>query len=234
MRLLEVLAGHAAVAVENAQPVRVCAPRGGKRDRAARVRSRARAASSLDEILERVVELTATCSGHRARRSGSRAATGCSRRASCTAIRAPSAQRRAAPLRRRDGLQGGSGPAPSPFVLGPTRVVADRERPARSRRVVRARAARRRRRARLHRRGASRRRASASASCGCSAASRTRRSWRSRTRATTKGSSRRSSRPSRRSRTRSRRTTSTRRRTRAGSPISHCASAACSASTTAR
>ena len=39
------------------EPLRVGASRGGERDAAARVRARARAASSLDDILERVVEL---------------------------------------------------------------------------------------------------------------------------------------------------------------------------------
>ena len=234
MRLLEVLAGHAAVAVENASLYESARREAESATQLLEFGRELSSASSLDDILERVVELTATLIDSPRTSVWIEDEDGwlvarklhglTSAEQAEVAERALPRQGRAWHVRRRlRAVRARPGP-----------VHASRQRPARPGRLVRDRAVRRGPADRLHRRRASRRRTSASASFGCSAASRIRRSSRSRTRATTRGSSRRSSRRSRRSRTRSRPTTSTRRCTRAGSPTSRCGSATSSISTRSR
>ena len=181
MRLLEVLAGHAAVAVENAQPLRVGAARGRERDLAARVRPRARDARRASTTSS---SASSSCppssSVSRARPSGSRRGRlSCARTASTAtrAERSPSCSRSAVPARgdptstrdplhlRAERLRAGdrSDEAPAPggrYAIAP--FVVD----GRARHHRRARRAGGLRRARAAR---------------CSAASRTRRSSRSRT-----------------------------------------------------
>ena len=85
VRLLEVLAGHAAVAVENASLYESARREAESATSLLEFGRELATASSLDDILQRIVELSATCSTRRARRSGSRTTTAGSRRASCTA-----------------------------------------------------------------------------------------------------------------------------------------------------
>ena len=233
VRLLEVLAGHASVALENARLYEAQRARGREREGAARVRPRARRRGRPRRRAD------ARRRGRRAAdRRAERARSGCRTPGGDLVGRAAVGYERRTHDRRRA-----------------LRRRADRacvERPSRSwsRRAVRRlrRSARPARPARTWSRPftiegrwgaiavalAGRRRRSATASCACSPASPTRRSSRSRTPPASRGSSARSSRPSRRSRTRSRRATSTRRHTPAGSPTRRCASARSSGSTATR
>ena len=119
VRLLEVLAGHAAVALENA---RLYEARGARRR--ARRRCSSSAASSRPPRAsttswQRVVELTRrTCSSRAQARSGSRRRTASSRREAARPHAGGACDRRGAPLRRSEGAQGFSAGA-EPFVLGP-------------------------------------------------------------------------------------------------------------------
>ena len=225
VRLLEVLAGHAAVASRTRASTSRRGARRRARPRCSSSAASSRRSSALDDILARVVELSAGILGSpRTRRSGSR--TG----------RLAAARGRSTATRRSRRSRSRTGRFPPPRHCGARRATR-RDRPpedyAASHRdplVPGGHVRRRPARGRRPRSAASSplvhaRRRSASASCACSAASRTRRSSRSRTRRATRGSSGRSSPRSRRSRTRSRRTTSTRRSTRAGSPTSRSASA---------
>ena len=207
VRLLEVLAGHAAVAVENAQPVRVGAARGRERDVAARVRpgaGDARRARRHRGAGDRALRGDPRQPQHVLLSRDGRRAHGCT----------PSTG-----TRRRRPRSSPRGPCRStaldvdrdPYIAEPQRLRAgDRTRSARSRRPLRGRAVRRRRPRRVASSRSSSGRTSGSASSRCSAASRSRRSSRSPMPRATRGSSGRSSPPSRRSPTRSRRTTSTR------------------------
>ena len=230
VRLLEVLAGHAAVAIENA---RLYESARREAESATALLEFGRELATLverDDIVDRVTQLSAEVLGSRQHVLLARARRRAPARSRSTAIRRSG--RRSSPA--------GAFPADAsrwrrdPYVLGPRDYAGIVAEPSSAGRALRGRALRGRRARRLHRRARRARATSAIASSACSAASRTRRSSRSRTPRATKGSSGRSSPPSRRSRTRSRRTTSTRRSMRAGSATSPSASVRRSGSTSGR
>ena len=182
LRLLEVLAGHAAVALENARLYEAQRREAESAQGAARVRARAR--------------------GRRGPRPGARASSSRAPRSSLGAphaslwLQEPARRRPRRPRRRR--LRGRRTsrrpPLPgrrrravrrrgsSPYFVGPDEYAAFASPRRAARRVRVAPFARRRTLGRDRRRGTRRGRASATASSSCSAGSRTRRSSRSRTR----------------------------------------------------
>ena len=222
VRLLDVLAGHAAVAVENAS-LYEDARREAESATALLEFGRALAAAeSLDEILEKIVELTADLltSARTSIWIEDDSAGWCR-----GAVHGYSAEERLRVAQRRfeAAWTRTLGAAGAPFVLEPNDHAEVLSPYVEGSRYLIAPLGFDDRRASSS--PPCRKGSSANGSCGCSAASPIRRSSRSRTRATSKGSSGPSCRRSRRSRTHSRRPTSTPRGTRAGFPISRCASA---------
>ncbi len=231
VRLLEVLAGHAAVAIENA---RLYESARREAESATALLEFGRELATLverDDIVDRVTQPLG-----RGARKPAHVPLARARRRAPARIGVRSHAGVVGEARRLD--------IPGREHLGGERslrrsVRADYEPASSPSRAlpggtIRGRALRGRRSRRLHRCARRARATSASASSGCSADSRTRRSSRSRTPRATKGSSGRSSPPSRRSRTRSRRTTSTPRSMRAGSATSRFASVRRSGSTSGR
>ena len=237
VRLLEVLAGHASVALENARLYEAERREAAERARTARVQPRAlrgggdgrdprprRRPDGGDPLLAAGLGVAA---GREAATSSPCALHGYDEAQTRARVRG------ALPGRARRGLAEMS----EPVILLERRSRRDRRRcPTGSSAISRSRRSRSTAAAAAASppRGPTTGSSSATVSCGSSPASPTRPRSRSRTRATSTASRPPSSPPSRRSRTRSRPTTSTPRRTRAGSPTSRCGSAASSASTARR
>ena len=150
VRLLEVLAGHAAVAVENATPVRVGAPRGGERDRTARVQPRARVVAEPRRhppARRRAHVGAARLAAHVHLARGRERL----RRVAC-AVRTPTRERANVAARRFDIAKMARLPEDGePFVLTAERIASIVDDPLDSTSAVCDRTARRRRAARLHR-----------------------------------------------------------------------------------
>ena len=233
VRLLEVLAGHASVALENARLYEA------QRREADHLKALLEFTGAISEAAtprrDRRARRCARprgCSAARGARSGSRTRTATSGSARTrTTTPSPSCGAMLDVALAGDALREAIGDRTEPFLVrrrrGRRAALASRDGLDLAR--PRARAAAQRRRARgLHLRPRARPPTASTRStrsCACSAASPTRRRSRWSAPAATRASRRPSSRPSRRSRTRSRPTTSTPRRTRAGSPTWRCASA---------
>jgi diguanylate cyclase (GGDEF)-like protein len=232
VRLLEVLAGHAAVAVENARLYESARREAESATALLGFGRELATASSLDEILQKVVVHTASLLGAPRTSVWMEDESGW---VVPRALHGHTDEERASVLARRFDVEDAKALASGiePFVLAPTQYARIEDDPLdpEASYAIAPLAVEGRVSCIVARFPPA---TSASASCACSAASRTRRSSRSQTRAASRGSSARSSRPWRRSRMRSRRTTSTRRRTHAGSPISRSGSAASSGSRTPR
>ena len=214
LRLLQVLAGHAAVALENARLYEAQRREAESAKALLEFGRDLAAAEGLERVLERVVEGAAQLI------SAPHAALWLQDSASGdVVVRASAEGQRSIVGDRIDA--GMLTDRVEPFVLAePPSVVAPFVVEGRWGAIAVG--------------CASRRRSTAAASSTSSAGSRTRPSSRSRTRPASRGSSAPSSRRSRRSRTPSRRATSTRPPTPAGSPTRRCSSARSSASTARR
>ena len=231
VRLLEVLAGHAAVAVENASLYESARREAESATSLLEFGRELATLVDLDDIAGRVTELSAEILG--SRNTSFFLETDGELRLQAEHGHSPEM---AAELAARAPFRSTACRWSTAIRTSPSRATTSRR--SAGRRPSPAGATRSRRSTSTAARAASPRsssgRTSGSASSRCSAASRSRRSSRSPMPRATRGWSGRSSPPSRRSPTRSRRTTSTRPPMRAGSRISPCGSAGSSASTSAR